>query len=195
MSALQCNTSPQESWKARETSQKIHSVRSSIRCHAPLLVQAVFSFLQPNIRVSQQTTATTQRAIIIIWQSISTSPDVLVNQMQSIDDMASRPKEALAMTRENAVSFSGRTFWPLRRTLPWSPGSLGLGWRSPSGDISCTLSCPFHLLVCRVFKKSSSNGRVTLYLGRRDFVDHVTGSDPVDGVLLVERCCLNDKSF
>ena len=47
-------------------------------------------------------------------------------------------------------------------------------------------------LVCRVFKKSSSNGRVTLYLGRRDFVDHVTGSDPVDGVLLVERCSLNN---
>jgi len=45
----------------------------------------------------------------------------------------------------------------------------------------------------RVFKKSSSNGRVTLYLGRRDFVDHVTGSDPVDGVLLVEREFLNDK--
>ena len=39
----------------------------------------------------------------------------------------------------------------------------------------------------RVFKKASSNNKVTIYLGRRDFVDHVTGSDPVDGVLNVDR--------
>jgi len=30
---------------------------------------------------------------------------------------------------------------------------------------------------------------------RRDFVDHVTGSDPVDGVILVEREFLNDKNI
>jgi len=45
----------------------------------------------------------------------------------------------------------------------------------------------------RVFKKASSNNKVTIYLGRRDFVDHVTGSDPVDGVLNVDREFLNDK--
>merc|ERR1711942_429328 len=43
----------------------------------------------------------------------------------------------------------------------------------------------FHLntemtVTFRVFKKASSNNKVTIYLGRRDFVDHVTGSDPVD---------------
>ena len=64
-------------------------------------------------------------------------------------------------------------------------GSFGLGWRSPSGG--CLFCTVFLIIFERVFKKSSSNGRVTLYLGRRDFVDHVTGSDPVDGVLLVER--------
>ncbi len=39
----------------------------------------------------------------------------------------------------------------------------------------------------RVFKKSSPNGRLTVYLGRRDFIDHVTECDPVDGVLLIEE--------
>lgn len=45
----------------------------------------------------------------------------------------------------------------------------------------------------RVFKKSSSNNKVTVYLGRRDFVDHVTGADPVDGVIFVDREFINDK--
>ena len=45
----------------------------------------------------------------------------------------------------------------------------------------------------RVYKKASNNGRLTLYLGRRDFVDHVTGSDPVDGVVNLDREFLNDK--
>ena len=47
----------------------------------------------------------------------------------------------------------------------------------------------------RVFKKASSNNKVTIYLGRRDFVDHVTGSDPVDGVLNVDRADSWNISF
>lgn len=39
----------------------------------------------------------------------------------------------------------------------------------------------------RVFKKSSPNSKLTIYLGRRDFVDHVSETDPVDGVLLVDK--------
>lgn len=31
----------------------------------------------------------------------------------------------------------------------------------------------------RVFKKSSSNGKITVYLGKRDFVDHITHVDPI----------------
>ena len=45
----------------------------------------------------------------------------------------------------------------------------------------------------RVFKKTSPNGRLTLYLGRRDFIDHVTESDPVDGVLLIDKDYLQGK--
>ena len=38
----------------------------------------------------------------------------------------------------------------------------------------------------RVYKKVSPNAKMTIYLGRRDFVDHVSETDPVDGVVLVD---------
>lgn len=38
----------------------------------------------------------------------------------------------------------------------------------------------------RVFKKTSPNGKITTYLGKRDFVDHIDHIDPVDGVVLIE---------
>ncbi|CAG9137013.1 unnamed protein product [Plutella xylostella] len=38
----------------------------------------------------------------------------------------------------------------------------------------------------RVFKKSSPNGKITVYLGKRDFVDHISHVDPIDGVVLVD---------
>jgi arrestin-1 len=31
----------------------------------------------------------------------------------------------------------------------------------------------------RVFKKQSPNAKLTLYLGKRDFVDHISGVEPV----------------
>ena len=31
----------------------------------------------------------------------------------------------------------------------------------------------------RVFKKGSPNGKITVYLGRRDFVDHISHVDPI----------------
>ena len=31
----------------------------------------------------------------------------------------------------------------------------------------------------RVFKKSSPNGKITVYLGKRDFVDHISHVDPI----------------
>ena len=49
------------------------------------------------------------------------------------------------------------------------------------------------LCCCRVFKKASPNGKLTIYLGRRDFVDHVSETDPVDGVLLVDPDYLAGK--
>ena len=45
----------------------------------------------------------------------------------------------------------------------------------------------------RVYKKSSPNGKLTVYLGRRDFVDHVSETDPVDGVLLVDKDYLSGR--
>lgn len=34
----------------------------------------------------------------------------------------------------------------------------------------------------KVFKKSSPNEKVTLYLGKRDFVDHISGVEPIGKV-------------
>lgn len=31
----------------------------------------------------------------------------------------------------------------------------------------------------KVFKKSSPNGKIMLYLGKRDFVDHISGVEPI----------------
>ncbi|XP_031565005.1 beta-arrestin-1-like isoform X1 [Actinia tenebrosa] len=38
----------------------------------------------------------------------------------------------------------------------------------------------------RVFKKTSPSGKITTYLGKRDFIDHIEHIDPVDGVVLVD---------
>ncbi|XP_074658507.1 arrestin red cell-like isoform X2 [Tubulanus polymorphus] len=45
----------------------------------------------------------------------------------------------------------------------------------------------------RVFKKSSPNGKITAYLGKRDFIDHLTHIDPIDGVVLVDPEYLKDR--
>lgn len=31
----------------------------------------------------------------------------------------------------------------------------------------------------KVFKKCSPNGKLTLYMGKRDFVDHISGVEPI----------------
>lgn len=38
----------------------------------------------------------------------------------------------------------------------------------------------------KVFKKTTPNGKVTFYLGRRDFIDHLDYVDPIDGVIVVD---------
>lgn len=45
----------------------------------------------------------------------------------------------------------------------------------------------------RVYKKSSLNGKITVYLGKRDFVDHIAYVDPIDGVVLIDRDYVKDK--
>ncbi|XP_014608561.1 PREDICTED: beta-arrestin-1 isoform X2 [Polistes canadensis] len=45
----------------------------------------------------------------------------------------------------------------------------------------------------RVFKKSSLNGKITVYLGKRDFVDHITHVDPIDGIVLIDPNYVKDR--
>lgn len=45
----------------------------------------------------------------------------------------------------------------------------------------------------KVFKKCSPNGKLTLYMGKRDFVDYVTGVEPIDGVVIFEEDYLQDR--
>ncbi|GLH00491.1 Arrestin homolog [Gryllus bimaculatus] len=47
----------------------------------------------------------------------------------------------------------------------------------------------------KVFKKVSPNGKITLYLGKRDFVDHITSVDPIDGVVLLESDYLSGRKI
>ncbi|XP_044266595.1 arrestin homolog [Tribolium madens] len=47
----------------------------------------------------------------------------------------------------------------------------------------------------RVYKKQSPNGKLTLYLGKRDFVDHISGVEPIDGVVVVDNDYKDRKIF
>lgn len=42
------------------------------------------------------------------------------------------------------------------------------------------------VVAVKVFKKTTPNGKITVYLGKRDFIDHVDYCDPVDGVVVVD---------
>uniref|UniRef100_A0AAQ5Z2T9 Arrestin-C n=1 Tax=Amphiprion ocellaris TaxID=80972 RepID=A0AAQ5Z2T9_AMPOC len=45
----------------------------------------------------------------------------------------------------------------------------------------------------RIFKKTSGNGGLTLYLGKRDYVDHVSSVDKVDGVVKLDPADFGDR--
>uniref|UniRef100_A0A336M2N2 Phosrestin-2 n=1 Tax=Culicoides sonorensis TaxID=179676 RepID=A0A336M2N2_CULSO len=45
----------------------------------------------------------------------------------------------------------------------------------------------------KVFKKCSPNGKVTLFMGKRDFVDHVTGVEPIDGIVVLDDEYVRDN--
>ncbi|XP_057329354.1 beta-arrestin-1-like isoform X1 [Microplitis mediator] len=47
----------------------------------------------------------------------------------------------------------------------------------------------------RVFKKPSPNGKITVYLSKRDFVDHMTHIDPIDGVVLIDPDYVKDRKI
>ncbi|XP_022242232.1 arrestin homolog [Limulus polyphemus] len=45
----------------------------------------------------------------------------------------------------------------------------------------------------RVYKKTAPNGKLTLYLGKRDFVDHLSHVDLIDGVTIVDKDYLKNR--
>ncbi|XP_070114834.1 arrestin-C isoform X2 [Equus przewalskii] len=47
----------------------------------------------------------------------------------------------------------------------------------------------------KVFKKTCSNGKLSIYLGKRDFVDHVDTVEPIDGVVLVDPDYLKGRKM
>lgn len=47
----------------------------------------------------------------------------------------------------------------------------------------------------RVFKKNSTNGKISVYLGKRDFADSSTNSEPIDGVVTFDPAYLNGRKI
>ena len=43
------------------------------------------------------------------------------------------------------------------------------------------------VVAVKVFKKTAPNGKLTVYLGKRDFIDHCDYIDPVDGVIVLDE--------
>lgn len=51
------------------------------------------------------------------------------------------------------------------------------------------------VVAVKVFKKTTPNGKVTVYLGKRDFIDHMDYCDPVDGVVVVDTEYLKGRKI
>jgi arrestin-2 len=43
------------------------------------------------------------------------------------------------------------------------------------------------VVAVKVFKKTTPNGKITVYLGKRDFIDHGDYCDPVDAVVVLDE--------
>ncbi|EZA62189.1 hypothetical protein DMN91_001896 [Ooceraea biroi] len=39
----------------------------------------------------------------------------------------------------------------------------------------------------KVYKKCSPNGKLAIYLGKRDFIDYLSGTEPIDGIILISQ--------
>jgi len=54
----------------------------------------------------------------------------------------------------------------------------------------------FQVVAVKVFKKTSPNGKITVYLGKRDFVDRLDGIvDPIDGILVIDNDYLKNRQI
>lgn len=49
------------------------------------------------------------------------------------------------------------------------------------------------VVAVKVFKKTTPNGKLTFYLGKRDFIDHLDYCDPIDGVVVVDTDYLKGR--
>ncbi|CAG0885119.1 unnamed protein product [Cyprideis torosa] len=49
--------------------------------------------------------------------------------------------------------------------------------------------------LLKVFKKTAPNGKITVYLGKRDYIDHLSHVDPIDGVVVVEDDYLKGRKI
>ncbi|MDR5297221.1 hypothetical protein RHP02_25710, partial [Salmonella enterica subsp. enterica serovar Typhimurium] len=52
-----------------------------------------------------------------------------------------------------------------------------------------------YVVAVKVFKKTTPNGKVTVYLGKRDFIDHLSHVDPIDGVVVVDNDYLRGRKL
>lgn len=78
--------------------------------------------------------------------------------------------------------------------LQWKSSESEFSDTEESNELEATLSPDFYVMdnedgagkqkATRVFKKSSPNGKITVYIGKRDFVDHITSVDPIGGFIL-----------
>lgn len=51
------------------------------------------------------------------------------------------------------------------------------------------------VVAVKVFKKTTPNGKVTVYVGKRDFIDHLDFVDPIDGVIVIENDYLKGRKL
>ncbi|EFA07498.1 arrestin 2 [Tribolium castaneum] len=51
------------------------------------------------------------------------------------------------------------------------------------------------VVAVKVFKKTTPNGKVTVYLSKRDFIDYLDHVDPIDGVIVVEDGYLQGRKI
>lgn len=52
-----------------------------------------------------------------------------------------------------------------------------------------------YVVAVKVFKKTTPNGKVTVYLGKRDFIDHLDYVDPIDGIIVIENDYLQGRKI
>ncbi|XP_034235558.1 arrestin homolog [Thrips palmi] len=51
------------------------------------------------------------------------------------------------------------------------------------------------VVAVKVFKKTTPNGKITVYLGKRDFIDHLDHVDPIDGIIVVDNDYLKGRKI